>query len=233
MAEGREWLGLEEVLRIRVPDPQRGVDLHHLGVLWEVDAGRTGRVTLADCTAFLALCHAVSQGHPSHEFRERLQGRCMLRLAGEMERAGGGAVVEWLCRLAWEARPEERLERPAAGAAPPPGRDDGPRGWRWWQRAPKPAGTGGPAARTERYVPRGAVEALHRVLGVEESQGIGAKAWADLLQAAGEEDGDLDLADPSLDDYVAMTTLRRVLAHACLGVSSMWRLTLGMDGPGS
>lgn len=73
-------------MRIRMPEPQWGVDLHHLGVLWQLDADKDGLVSMMDLDAFLCDCDAVSSGHPAHEFPARMQAWCMLQLTGERRR---------------------------------------------------------------------------------------------------------------------------------------------------
>lgn len=81
--DARDWLGMEEVLQIRVPDLQWGIDLHHLGVLWQLDGDKDGRVSFSDLETFLDACDALSVGRPPYELRSRLQGWCMLQLTGD------------------------------------------------------------------------------------------------------------------------------------------------------
>lgn len=92
-------------------------------------------------------------------------------------------------------------------------------GRRWWQREHKGAAQ---ERALEKYVHRGMLDVLHRVLRIEEAQGISAEAFAGLVQAAGEEEGLLPLEDASMDDWAPLSTLRGMMLEVCGSMGRMW-----------
>eukprot|EP01025_Chloroclados_australasicus_P012432 TRINITY_DN15725_c0_g1_i1.p2 TRINITY_DN15725_c0_g1~~TRINITY_DN15725_c0_g1_i1.p2 ORF type:complete len:175 (+),score=36.30 TRINITY_DN15725_c0_g1_i1:491-1015(+) len=95
----RDFLGLEEVLRIKLPLSSWMVDLKHLGVLFVLDAKKDGRFTLEELYKFAIIAGERIRMYQPHEFQSQVQGYCSLVMWKAICTQGDGVFVEWMCEL--------------------------------------------------------------------------------------------------------------------------------------
>eukprot|EP01024_Parvocaulis_polyphysoides_P033307 TRINITY_DN29669_c0_g1_i1.p1 TRINITY_DN29669_c0_g1~~TRINITY_DN29669_c0_g1_i1.p1 ORF type:complete len:223 (-),score=21.91 TRINITY_DN29669_c0_g1_i1:22-690(-) len=109
----REYLGLDEILKMKLPLSNWMVDLKHLGVLYVLDAKKDGKFTLDELYSFAKLAAERIRMYQPHEFQSQVQGYCSLVMWKAVCVQGNAMFVEWMCDLVRHScRPVKFPQRP-------------------------------------------------------------------------------------------------------------------------
>eukprot|EP01023_Acetabularia_acetabulum_P062770 TRINITY_DN778_c1_g1_i1.p2 TRINITY_DN778_c1_g1~~TRINITY_DN778_c1_g1_i1.p2 ORF type:complete len:220 (+),score=50.56 TRINITY_DN778_c1_g1_i1:283-942(+) len=96
---GADYLGLEEILRMKLPLSNWMVDLKHLGVLFVLDNKKDGKFTLEELYKFAAIAGERIRLYQPHEFQSQVQGYCSLVMWKAVCVQGDGMFISWMCDL--------------------------------------------------------------------------------------------------------------------------------------
>lgn len=123
--EARRNITLPELIDLRLPDGYE-LDLHHLGVLYMLDANRDGAFSYDDIISFIQWVHGVTS-YGGREaigatFGDFIQARALLQLWGAChpvaaEAADNLEVVSWVLLLLERACPSSTLRETVNGTA--------------------------------------------------------------------------------------------------------------------